>query len=136
MQNNDIRKTIPEPLMFIHTVSTPIINNGSKRYFDSRDKKKEQPLNLTRIVPPLNIKEGKKKSIDELLLNKIKNIVQMYKISNPISCLIETENNESIEGIPYAIEDGSLLIEQESIDTNNILKILLIDIKDVIILKV
>lgn len=33
MQNDkNIRKTIPEPLMFIHTVSTPILSNGSKKY--------------------------------------------------------------------------------------------------------
>lgn len=140
MQNNDIRKTIPEPLMFIHTVSTPIVTNGSRRYFDSRDKRKEHSSNVTRIVPPLPLKEIRKKTIDELLFNKIKNIVQMYRMDNPISCLIETENNESIEGIPFAIENEQLLIKREVInndcDENEVFKILLIDIKDVIILKV
>ena len=40
MQNDkNIRKTIPEPLMFIHTVSTPILSNGSKKYYDSREER-------------------------------------------------------------------------------------------------
>lgn len=129
MQNNDVRKTIPEPLMFIHTVSTPIITNGSKRYFDSRDKNKENriidnKINLTNKI--------KKRNIDEILLNKINNIIQMYKMSNPILCLVETSNNESIEGIPYQIDNERLFIKVNE-DT---IEIQLNEINDVIILKV
>ena len=43
--NNNVRKTIPEPLMFIHTVSTPILSNGSKKYYDSRDDKNHKLIN-------------------------------------------------------------------------------------------
>ena len=40
--NNNIKKVIPEPLLFIHTVSTPIMSNGSQRYYDSRDPEKSK----------------------------------------------------------------------------------------------
>lgn len=130
MQNSDVRKTIPEPLMFIHTVSTPIITNGSRRYFDSRDKNIKTVVNKDNLSKPIQI--IKKKSIDEILLNKINNIIQMYKMSNPVLCIVETTNNESIEGIPYQIDNEIL-----SVKTNeDIIEINLYEINDVIILKV
>ena len=113
MQNDkNIRKTIPEPLMFIHTVSTPILSNGSKKYYDSR--------------------EASNKTNDRLLYQKIQNIIQMYEKGHPIPCLIETRNNESFEGVPTKIENDELITIQNG-ETN---RVLLNDIKDVIILKI
>lgn len=123
MENKNIRKTIPEPLMFIHTVSTPICSNGSRQCYDSRDDK-----GLKKIIKPIKEKKG----IDDLLKQKINNIVQMYQISNGIPCLIETKNNESIEGIPYKLIDGNLAIKQD----DNTIFVSLEDIKDIVILKI
>lgn len=118
MQNNNVRKTIPEPLMFIHTVKTPINVSSSKTYFDSRDQKNHTINKMT------------KEKIDDLLLKKIKNIVMMNKQGNNIDCLIETINNQSIEGQPSDIIDDYLLL-----NNNQETKILLKDIFDIIILK-
>lgn len=118
MQNN---KTIPEPLMFIHTVSTPITVNSSKNYFDSREKK-------ARIN---NLELTKKDKVDLLLLKKIQNIIQMYKQGTGVNCLVQTIHNESIEGVPYNIENEFLLVNQNE----QIITIALKDIFDVIILK-
>lgn len=131
MNNNNIRKTVPEPLMFIHTVSTPICSNGSRRYFDSRNQdvkssfRKNEMVNLSAI-------QKDNKGLDELLRQKINNIIQMYEMSYGIPCLIETKNNESIEGIPYKIENGNLLVKQDECT----ICIILSDIKDIIILKI
>ncbi len=122
MQNNNIRKTIPEPLMFIHTVSTPITTSSSRVTYDSRDGKN---INITK-------KEFcKKDQIDLLLFKKIQNIIQMYKQGTGVECLIETSNNESIEGIPFDIIDEEVLINQNE----QVIKITLNEIIDVIILK-
>lgn len=123
MQNNN-KKSVPEPLMFIHTVSTPIMTNESRSYFDSRDYKNKKNK--------INYKEHTNNSlIDQLLLKKIKNIIQMHKQGNMINCMIETLNNESYEGIPFDIVNNKLLINQN----NNILEITLNEVYDVIILK-
>ena len=82
--NNNIKKVIPEPLLFIHTVSTPIMSNGSQRYYDSRDPEKSKSKEKAELI--IGKEENKKseirkaKKIDELLLKKIQNIVQMYKL--------------------------------------------------------
>lgn len=120
MQKNNLNKTIPEPLMFIHTVSTPITKSSSKNYFDSRD-------NVSKTIRSVN-----KETINTLLLNKIKNIVQMYKQGTNILCLIETKNNESIEGLPINIEQDTLTINSN----DDIIKVKLKNIHDVIILKI
>lgn len=102
--NNNIKKVVPEPLLFIHTVSTPIMSNGSQRYYDSRDPEKSKSKEKAELI--IGKEENKKseirkaKKIDELLLKKIQNIVQMYKLEHPIPTIIETNNNESYEGIP------------------------------------
>ena len=93
MENNkNVGKIIPEPLMFIHTVSTPILSNGSKRYFDSRQKyqkaKSEENLQNEFI-------HDRNHKIDQILLQKIQNIVQMNEKGYQIPCLIETRKNES-----------------------------------------
>ena len=120
MQKNNINKTIPEPLMFIHTISTPVTSISSKNYYDSRDK----------VSRTINI--SNKDTIDIMLLNKIKNIVQMYKQGTSVPCLTETKNNYSIEGIPYQIEQDMLYIN----NNNEIIKIKLKEILDIIILKI
>lgn len=121
--NKNIRKTIPEPLMFIHTVSTPIMTSSSRRYYDSRDKKTRPVANYS-IIP--------NRPIDELLFRKIQNLIQMYEKNYEIPCLIETKDNESIEGIPYRLEQEILLLKKEQ----ETITIPLNKIKDVIILKI
>ena len=74
----------------------------------------------------------KAKKIDELLLKKIQNIVQMYELEHPIPTIIETNNNESYEGIPFKIENDMLYVNQDE----QIIEIKLDDIKDAIILKI
>ncbi len=137
--NNNIRKTIPEPLLFIHSVSTPIVSNGSQRYYDSRkpdiskkdrtsgylfNKDLKNDNNETRSYDP--------NKIDDLLGKKLSNLVQMYNINHPIPTLIETIHNTSFEGIPYKIENNILYLKQD----DNHLEIPLTDIKDAIILKI
>lgn len=134
--NNNIKKVIPEPLLFIHTVSTPIMSNGSQRYYDSRDPEKSKSKEKAELI--IGKEENKKseirkaKKIDELLLKKIQNIVQMYKLEHPIPTIIETNNNESCEGIPFKIENDMLYVNQDE----QIIEIKLDDIKDAIILKI
>ena len=48
--NNNIKKVIPEPLLFIHTVSTPIMSNGSQRYYDSRDPEKSKSKEKAELI--------------------------------------------------------------------------------------
>ena len=129
--NNNTRKTIPEPLMFIHTVSTPICSNGSRRYYDSRNKDINSSFRNNDMVNLPMIKKDDK-VLDELLRQKLNNIIQMYEMSYGIPCLIETKNNESIEGIPYKIEKVNLFIKQDEFNVC----IVLSDIKDIIILKI
>lgn len=134
--NNNMKKVVPEPLLFIHTVSTPIMSNGSQRYYDSRDPKKSKAKDRVELIitkeenKTTEIRKAKK--IDELLFKKIQNIVQMYKLEHPIPTIIETINNESYEGIPFKIENNILYINQDE----EIVEIKLDDIKDAIILKV
>ena len=135
MQNDkNIRKTIPEPLMFIHTVSTPILSNGSKKYYDSREaSNKTNASTIPTIIHDEVLLERKRgRTIDRLLYQKIQNIIQMYEKGHPIPCLIETRNNESFEGVPTKIENDELITIQNG-ETN---RVLLNDIKDVIILKI
>lgn len=135
MQNDkNIRKTIPEPLMFIHTVSTPILSNGSKKYYDSREaSNKTNASTIPTIIPDeVLLERNRGRTIDRLLYQKIQNIIQMYEKGHPIPCLIETRNNESFEGIPTKIENDELITIQNG-ETN---RVLLNDIKDVIILKI
>ena len=134
MQNDkNIRKTIPEPLMFIHTVSTPILSNGSKKYYDSREaSNKTNASTIPTIIPDeVLLERNRGRTIDRLLYQKIQNIIQMYEKGHPIPCLIETRNNESFEGVPTKIENDELITIQNG-ETN---RVLLNDIKDVIILK-
>ena len=134
--NNNIKKVIPEPLLFIHTVSTPIMSNGSQRYYDSRDPEKSKSKEKAELI--IGKEENKKseirkaKKIDELLLKKIQNIVQMYELEHPITTIIETNNNESYEGITFKIENDMLYVNQDE----QIIEIKLDDIKDAIILKI
>ena len=135
MQNDkNIRKTIPEPLMFIHTVSTPILSNGSKKYYDSREaSNKTNASTIPTIIPDeVLLERNRGRTIDRLLYQKIQNIIQMYEKGHPIPCLIETRNNESFEGVPTKIENDELITIQDG-ETN---RVLLNDIKDVIILKI
>ena len=135
MQNDkNIRKTIPEPLMFIHTVSTPILSNGSKKYYDSREaSNKTNASTIPTIIPDeVLLERNRGRTIDRLLHQKIQNIIQMYEKGHPIPCLIETRNNESFEGVPTKIENDELITIQNG-ETN---RVLLNDIKDVIILKI
>ena len=135
MQNDkNIRKTIPEPLMFIHTVSTPILSNGSKKYYDSREaSNKTKASTIPTIIPDeVLLERNRGRTIDRLLYQKIQNIIQMYEKGHPIPCLIETRNNESFEGVPTKIENDELITIQNG-ETN---RVLLNDIKDVIILKI
>jgi len=134
MQNDkNIRKTIPEPLMFIHTVSTPILSNGSKKYYDSREaSNKTNASTIPTIIPDeVLLERNRGRTIDRLLYQKIQNIIQMYEKGHPIPCLIETRNNESFEGVPTKIENDELITIQNG-ETNRVLN----DIKDVIILKI
>lgn len=135
MQNDkNIRKTIPEPLMFIHTVSTPILSNGSKKYYDSREaSNKTNASTIPTIIPDeVLLERNRGRTIDRLLYQKIQNIIQMYEKGHSIPCLIETRNNESFEGVPTKIENDELITIQNG-ETN---RVLLNDIKDVIILKI
>ena len=135
MQNDkNIRKTIPEPLMFIHTVSTPILSNGSKKYYDSREASNKTNASTipTIITDEVLLERNRGRTIDRLLYQKIQNIIQMYEKGHPIPCLIETRNNESFEGVPTKIENDELITIQNG-ETN---RVLLNDIKDVIILKI
>ena len=135
MQNDkNIRKTIPEPLMFIHTVSTPVLSNGSKKYYDSREaSNKTNASTIPTIIPDeVLLERNRGRTIDRLLYQKIQNIIQMYEKGHPIPCLIETRNNESFEGVPTKIENDELITIQNG-ETN---RVLLNDIKDVIILKI
>ena len=135
MQNDkNIRKTIPEPLMFIHTVSTPILSNGSKKYYDSREaSNKTNASTIPTIIPDeVLLERNRGRTIDRLLYQKIQNIIQMYEKGHPIPCLIETRNNESFGGVPTKIENDELITIQNG-ETN---RVLLNDIKDVIILKI
>ena len=135
MQNDkNIRKTIPEPLMFIHTVSTPILSNGSKKYYDSREaSNKTNASTIPTIIPDeVLLERNRGRTIDRLLYQKIQNIIQMYEKGHPIPCLIETRNNESFEGVPTKIENDELITIQNG-ETN---RVLFNDIKDVIILKI
>lgn len=82
MQNDkNIRKTIPEPLMFIHTVSTPILSNGSKKYYDSREaSNKTNASTIPTIIPDeVLLERNRGRTIDRLLYQKIQNIIQMYE---------------------------------------------------------
>ena len=135
MQNDkNIRKTIPEPLMFIHTVSTPILSNGSKKYYDSREaSNKTNASTIPTIIPDeVLLERNRGRTIDRLLYQKIQNIIQMYEKGHPIPCLIETRNNESFEGVPTKIENDELI----TIPNGETHRVLLNDIKDVIILKI
>lgn len=135
-ENNLGRKTVPEPLLFIHSVSTPILSNGSQRYFDSRDPATSKNTKTFATSFHRNFSEEKEMTthsgMDELLFKKIQNIVQMYGMNHPIPTLIETKHNESYEGIPYQIENETLYIKQN--ETH--LEIPLSDIQDAIILKI
>ena len=120
--------------MFIHTVSTPILSNGSKKYYDSREaSNKTNASTIPTIIPDeVLLERNRGRTIDRLLYQKIQNIIQMYEKGHPIPCLIETRNNESFEGVPTKIENDELITIQNG-ETN---RILLNDIKDVIILKI
>lgn len=137
--NNNIRKTIPEPLLFIHSVSTPILSNGSQRYYDSRnpetskkDRSNGYVFHQNKNVDKIDFFNQENRRTDELLRKKLENLVQMYTMNHPIPTLIETINNVSFEGIPYKIEDDVLFLRQN--ETH--LEIPLGDIKDAIILKI
>ncbi len=137
--NDNNRKTIPEPLLFIHSVSTPIISNGSQRYFDSRHPETSKndrgsgivfrQSNLQRCFESNN---QPVQSANDLLRKKLENLVQMYTMNHPIPTLIETIHNTSFEGIPYKIEDEVLYLSQN--ETH--LEIPLADITDAVILKI
>lgn len=85
------------------------------------------------IIPDeVLLERNRGRTIDRLLYQKIQNIIQMYEKGHPIPCLIETRNNESFEGVPTKIENDELITIQNG-ETN---RVLLNDIKDVIILKI
>ena len=56
----------------------------------------------------------------------------MYELEHPIPTIIETNNNESYEGIPFKIENDMIYVNQDE----QIIEIKLDDIKDAIILKI
>ncbi len=131
-RNNDKnRKTIPEPLLFIHSVSTPIISNGSQRYFDSRHPETSKNDRGSGIVFR-QTNHQPAPSANDLLRKKLENLVQMYTMNRPIPTLIETIHNTSFEGIPYKIENEVLYLSQN--ETH--LEIPLADITDAVILKI
>ena len=99
--DNNVRKTIPEPLMFIHTVSTPITSNGSKTVYDSRYKNTFKKL-----------EKQNEEVVDQLVLKKLESIIKMNELNHLVNCLFETTTNMSIEGIPLLIEEGEVVIKQ------------------------
>lgn len=141
MQNNNnsnnVNKIIPDPLLFIHSVSTPIVSNGSQRYYDSRkpeiskkDRTSGYVFNQNRS---LNLSSSQDNlSQENLLRKKLENLVQMFQMNHPIPTLIETIHNYSFEGIPFKIENDVLFLKQDPTH----LEIPLKDIKDAIILKI
>ena len=71
--NNNIKKVVPEPLLFIHTVSTPIMSNGSQRYYDSRDPEKSKSKEKAELI--IGKEENKKSEI-----RKAKNQRERYSM--------------------------------------------------------
>lgn len=141
MQNNNnsnnVNKIIPDPLLFIHSVSTPIVSNGSQRYYDSRkpeiskrDRSSGYVFNQNRNINT-NPLQGNLNQ-ENLLRKKLENLVQMFKMNHPIPTLIETVNNLSFEGIPFKIENDTLFLKQDPTH----LEIPLKDIRDAIILQI
>lgn len=141
MQNNNnsnnVNKIIPDPLLFIHSVSTPIVSNGSQRYYDSRkpeiskrDRSSGYVFNQNRNINT-NPLQGNLNQ-ENLLRKKLENLVQMFKMNHPIPTLIETVNNLSFEGIPFKIENDILFLKQDPTH----LEIPLKDIRDAIILQI
>lgn len=141
MQNNNnsnnVNKIIPDPLLFIHSVSTPIVSNGSQRYYDSRkpeiskkDRSSGYVFNQNRNLNTNPLQENLNQ--ENLLRKKLENLVQMFKMNHPIPTLIETVNNLSFEGIPFKIENDTLFLKQDPTH----LEIPLKDIRDAIILKI
>ena len=63
---------------------------------------------------------------------KLERIIKMNTLNHSVNCLFETTSGLSIEGIPLRIEDEYVIIYQNNIEE----KILLCDIKEIIILKV
>lgn len=142
MQNNNnncnnVNKVIPDPLLFIHSVSTPIVSNGSQRYYDSRkpdiskkDRSSGYVFNQNRTFNANPTQDNLNQ--ENLLRKKIENLVQMFQMNHPIPTLIETIHNYSFEGIPFKIENDILFLKQDPTH----LEIPLKDIKDAIILKI
>lgn len=141
MQNNNnsnnVNKIIPDPLLFIHSVSTPIVSNGSQRYYDSRkpeiskkDRSSGYVFNQNRNFNNSPLQENLNQ--ENVLRKKLENLVQMFKMNHPIPTLIETVNNLSFEGIPFKIENDTLFLKQDPTH----LEIPLKDIRDAIILKI
>lgn len=141
MQNNNnsnnVNKIIPDPLLFIHSVSTPIVSNGSQRYYDSRkpeiskkDRSSGYVFNQNRNLNTNPLQENLNQ--ENLLRKKLENLVQMFKMNHPIPTLIETVNNLSFEGIPFKIENDTLFLKQDPTH----LEIPLKDIRDAIILQI
>lgn len=131
--NNDAKKIIPDPLLFIHTVTTPILSNGSQRYYDSRNpelSKKDKKVGINfKSNKIIDINNNNEKSI---LINKLNNLIQMFNQNQVIPTIIETKYNQSFEGIPCKVENNILFLNQNT----NCIKIPLEDILDVIILKI
>lgn len=123
------------PLMFINTVGTKVDDNNQQKVYDSRNtsnkknkdkvsKEEEHPVLREEVKEPniLNI------SVEDRKLN---NIIDMYHKNKPVLCNIIL-NKEEIVGTPY--EKDNIFLYMKSSD-ESIIKINLIDIKDIVILK-
>ena len=112
--NNNIKKVIPEPLLFIHTVSTPIMSNGSQRYYDSRDPEKSKSKEKVELI--IGKEENKKSEIrkaKKIELQKpslpIKKC-EIFEIENTTETDLNTAENKISGEYVYAYPPGSPII--------------------------
>lgn len=153
-------KDLPEPLMFIHTVSTKGKTTTPQTYYDSAEahppKNKpelaeEKSEDLTDTLEDFNDFEEylelenevietentvnpdlveRQVPLIDMLRVKLENIIMMYQNGRPVECTIITENEE-ITCYPYGMEDEYLLVKTEDEE----IRILLSDLVDIYIIK-
>jgi hypothetical protein len=143
----DKMKDIPDPLMFIHTVTTK--KDGKVQdYYDSQEphenkitftppeekrelgvQPEENPPSLDQPVVEQDLTLESPVPVQDMLDIKINNIIRMYNNNRPVDCIVITDHET--ECTPYALENDELIVkinEEES-------RVKLSDIRDIYIVR-
>ncbi|MGI6759321.1 MAG: hypothetical protein ACOX40_06030 [Bacilli bacterium] len=153
----NISKEIPDPLMFIHTVSTKISETKAQDYYDSSEHPQEKKIEpkyqkehdeLDEFLETLEEEEFEETEptnenvidpdlierhlpLEDMLRVKLENIITMYHNGRPVECTLITETEE-INCYPYEIKDDHLIVKT---DDEEDLTINLKDLLDIYIIK-